>query len=98
VLGRKVVYSGDTMACKLLFEEARGADLLIHDGTFVEPMEGRAHPSVREVAKLAKSYGVQKLVLTHLSRRYRDTKETLAAAKAIFKNTVVAEDGMRIKI
>ena len=97
--GRKIVYSGDTVPCKDLFEMARGADVLIHDGTFVElPEENRPHSSVVEVARLAKKYGVKKLVLTHLSRRYKTNKEVLDAAKPIFKDSVVAEDLMRITL
>jgi ribonuclease Z len=97
--GRKIVYSGDTEICKNLFEVAREADLLIHDGTFVElPSVERPHSSAIEVAKLAKKYKVKKLVLTHLSRRYKTNKEVLDAAKPIFKNTVVAEDMMKITL
>jgi len=98
-LGRKIVYSGDTEPCKELFEMAREADLLIHDGTFVElPDFERPHSSAVEVAKLAKKYKVKKLVLTHLSRRYKTTREILDAVKPIFKNVIVAEDMMKITL
>jgi ribonuclease Z len=97
--GRKVVYSGDTVPCEQLFEMARGADLLIHDSTFVEmPDVDRPHASAVEVAKLAKKYKVKKLVLTHLSRRYKTSKEVLDAVKPIFDNVVVAEDLMGITL
>ncbi|MFH1228858.1 MAG: ribonuclease Z [Candidatus Aenigmatarchaeota archaeon] len=97
--GRKIVYSGDTVPCKQLFEMARGADILIHDGTFIElPSLERPHASVVEVARMAKKYKIKKLVLTHISRRYKTNKEVLDAAKPIFKNSVVAEDLMRITL
>lgn len=97
--GRKIVYSGDTIPCKELFEFSKGADLLIHDGTFAEPMEEeRPHSSASEIAKLSKKYNIKKLILTHLSRRYKTTEEVLKAAKSIFKNTTVAEDMMRITL
>jgi len=97
--GRKIVYSGDTVPCKQLFEMARGADLLIHDGTFIElPSLERPHSSAIEVAKLAKKYKVKKLILTHLSRRYKTGKEVLDAVKPIFKNAIVAEDLMKITL
>jgi len=97
--GRKIVYSGDTIPCKQLFDMAKGADLLIHDGTFIElPDAERPHSSSVEVAKLAKKYKVKKLVLTHLSRRYKTNKEVLDAVKPIFKNVVVAEDLMKITL
>ena len=97
--GRKIVYSGDTEPCKELFEMAREADLLIHDGTFVElPDVERPHSSAVEVAKLAKKYKIKKLVLTHLSRRYKTTKEIFDVVEPIFKNVVVAEDMMKITL
>ena len=97
--GRKIVYSGDTVPCKELFEMAKGADLLIHDGTFIElPDLERPHSSAVEVARLAKKYKVKKLVLTHLSRRYKTNKEVLDAVKPIFKDAVVAEDLMKITL
>lgn len=96
--GRKFAYSGDTFAYEPFFREVAGADLLVHDGTFVEPLEGRAHASVKEVALLAKKYKVKKLVLTHISRRYQDTAQFLKIAKKTFKETVIAKDGMRIII
>jgi ribonuclease Z len=97
--GRKIVYSGDTIPCKQLFEMAREADLLIHDGTFIElPDLERPHSSAIEVARLAKKYKVKKLVLTHISRRYKNGKEVLDAVKPIFKNVIVAEDLMKITL
>lgn len=97
--GRKIVYSGDTVPCRQLFEMAKGADILIHDGTFIElPDVERPHSSAIEVAKLAKKYKVKKLILTHLSRRYRTNKEVLDAVKPIFKNVIVAEDLMKITL
>jgi ribonuclease Z len=97
--GRKVVYSGDTVPCKQLFEMAKGADILIHDGTFIElPDAERPHSSALDVARMAKKYKIKKLILTHISRRYRTSKEVLDAVKPIFKNVVVAEDLMKITL
>ncbi len=96
--GRKAVYSGDTLAYESFFSEAKNADLLIHDSTFMEPEEKRAHASASEVAVLSKKYGIRKLVLTHFSKRYRDPKEMLKKVRPIFKNSLIAEDMMKIKI
>ncbi len=95
--GRKIVYSGDSLVCKSLFLAAKGADILIHDATFIEPMPERPHSSVIEVSKLAKEYGIKRLILTHLSRRYKSSKEILNVAKPIFKNVVIAEDLMKVR-
>jgi ribonuclease Z len=98
-IGRKIVYSGDTMPCKELFEFSREADLLIHDGTFAEPVGvERPHSSASEIASLSKKYKIKKLILTHLSRRYKTEEEVLRVAKKIFENTVVASDMMKITV
>jgi len=99
--GLKVVYSGDTKPCKNMVKLAKDADLLIHDGTFLEEDEGKAHADVKQAAEIAKEAGVKQLVLTHLSRRYatrEDLEEILAAARKIFPNTKVAYDFMTVKI
>ncbi len=96
--GRKVIYSGDTLVHRPLFKFAKGADLLLHDGTFIEPAPAYAHPSVQQVARFAKQYGVKKLVLTHLSRRYKTEAEIVRVVKPIFKSTVLAKDGLRITL
>lgn len=96
--GRKVVYSGDTMAYESFFAEAKNADLLIHDSTFIEPEEKRAHASASEVATLSKKYGIKKLALTHFSKRYQNPKEVLEKVRPIFKNSIIAEDMMKTKV
>jgi len=97
--GLKVVYSGDTRPCKNIVKISKNADLLIHDGTFLEEDVGsKAHADVKEAAKLAKRAKVKQLILTHISRRYTDIKELEEEAKKVFKNSRVAHDFMKIKL
>ena len=100
--GRRLVYSGDTRPCPALLEAARDADLLIHEATFGEEERDRAretgHSTAREAAELARTAGVRRLALTHISARYtREAPELLAEAQALFPETVVARDGMKIE-
>ncbi len=97
--GLKVVYSGDTRPCENIVKISKDADLLIHDGTFLEEDLGeKAHADVKEAAKLAKKARVKLLVLTHISRRYTDTKELEEEAKKVFPNSKVAYDFMKIRL
>jgi len=96
--GLKVVYSGDTKPCDNLLEISRNADLLIHDGTFLEEDESKGHADVKQAAKTAKDANVKQLILTHISRRYTDAKELEDEARKIFPKTRVAHDFMTVKL
>ncbi|MHA1744063.1 MAG: ribonuclease Z [Candidatus Heimdallarchaeota archaeon] len=96
--GLKVVYSGDTKPCENMVKISKSADLLIHDGTFLEEEEGKAHADVKEAAKIAKKANVKQLILTHISRRYTNPRELEDEAKKVFKNTKVAYDFMKVKL
>lgn len=101
--GRTIVYSGDTRPCESVLEASRGADLLIHDGSFADEMadwaEESKHSTAGEVAALAKEAGVRKLILTHISSRYTDDSEpVLADSKKIFENVTIAEDLMEVEV
>jgi len=100
--GRKIVYSGDTAPNSELLELSRGADLLIHESTFLDELADRAeedgHTTALQAAELAKEAEVKQLVLTHLSSRYPDPSVVLEEAKTVFDNLVVAEDFLEINI
>jgi ribonuclease Z len=100
--GRKIVYTGDTRPFKMLEKFALGADVLIHESTLDEELAERAkeygHSTPSQAARTAKNAAVKKLVLTHISQRYEDTCKVLKQAKRIFKNTVVAQDFMKLEI
>jgi ribonuclease Z len=96
--GIRVIYSGDTKYCKNLITISKGADVLIHDATFSDDQKTRMHSGVSDAAEIARRAKVRKLVLTHFSRRYRNTTELEKTAKKIFKNTVAARDFMKIEL
>jgi ribonuclease Z len=96
--GMKVVYSGDTEPCSSVVEISKGADLLIHDATFVEKMDNRMHSGAADAAQAAKKAGVKFLILTHFSRRYQDVKELEDEAKKVFEHTKAAKDFMKIEL
>ncbi len=104
--GKKIVYTGDTRQTSNIVKFSEGADLLISDSTFSADFEKKArgfnHMTSAQAAEVAKKANVKKLVLTHISRRYQETKggekKLLDDAKKIFKNTVLAEDFMEIEL
>ena len=100
--GRKIVYSGDTRPSESIVELARGADVLIHECTLAEDLREKANENLHSTpvgaAETAKRAGVKQLVLVHISPRYEDPKVLLEQARAVFPNTIVAEDLMELEI
>jgi len=100
--GRKLVYSGDTRPNGALVEMAEGADVLIHEATFDDSLMERAdedgHSTAGQAAEIALKAGAEVLVLTHISSRYPDTGVLLEQARAVFPETIVAEDMMDLEV
>jgi ribonuclease Z len=96
--GIKIIYSGDTEPCQNVLTISNGADVLIHDATFVETKEDMMHSGAKEAAEIAKKAEVKNLILTHFSRRYTDLKEIEAEAKKIFASSHVARDFMTVAV
>ena len=96
-------HSGDAMAVPA--EDVRGADLLVHDATFLVPADRREpiHASTEEALDVARRAGVRELVLQHLSIRY----ERPAAIGALHKqvaasgyagNAWLLDEGVLVKL
>ena len=93
--GRRLVFTGDTEPCDATVAVARGAQLLVHDGTFAEDEVERAaqtgHSTARQAAEVAREAGVSLLALTHLSSRYF-APVIEKEARTVFERTVVPRD------
>jgi ribonuclease Z len=93
--GVKLVVVGDAGKTEDLLEVSRDADGLVIESTYLDEEAEMArqfsHLTARQAAELAVKAGVKKLILTHISRRYRE-KDVLKEAQAIFPNTTVARD------
>ncbi len=100
--GRIMVYSGDTGPSDDMVSFARDADILIHESTFEGKYEDKSfetgHSTSNQAAEIAKKAKVKKLLLTHVSTRYKKSDILEAEAKEIFENSKVAQDFMSIEI
>ncbi len=100
--GHKITYSGDTRPCEEMIDFAKDSTILIHESTYgkedFEKADEYAHSTSTDAAKIALQSKSQQLILTHISTRYTEFEEQLNDAKKIFKNTLLAEDLMKVEL
>jgi ribonuclease Z len=93
--GTRLAHVGDVGRTDELVQFVRNVDALIIEATYMhneaEMAEQFAHLTARQAAELAAIAEVKFLILTHISRRYRE-RDVLAEAQPIFPNTIVARD------
>jgi ribonuclease Z len=93
--GTRLVHVGDAGRSENLVEVCRDADALVIEATYLEEEAEMArefaHLTARQAAELALQAGVKRLILTHISRRYRE-RDVLAEAQATFPESSVARD------
>lgn len=93
--GTRLAALGDLGETNKLLNLLQGVDGLVIESTYLEEEADMAkqfaHLTARQAAEFAAKLQARKLMLTHLSRRYRD-KDVLAEAQQYFKDVVVARD------
>ena len=99
--GTKVAHVGDTGRTRDLVKHVRKADALVIEATYLESERDLAkkfgHLTARQAAELALEAEVGALLLTHISRRYRE-KDVLNEAQEVFEKTWVARDFDRFQV
>jgi ribonuclease Z len=93
--GRTLVLAGDTAPAASVVDVAAGAELLVHEATFLADERERAretlHSTAGEAALAARAAGVKMLALTHVSTRYFG-HQVVEEAREVFAETVVPRD------
>ena len=93
--GLKVGFTGDIGDIYAVKEYLSGVDLLVSESTYLEEEREMAdqfgHLTAAQAAQFAVDHDVKKLVLTHISRRYRE-RDVIKEAQKIFPNASVARD------
>ncbi len=93
--GRTIALTGDTAPARSVVEAATGADVLVHEATFLADERARAreteHSTAGEAALVAREADVGLLALTHVSARYAGS-EVADEALQLFPRTVVPRD------
>jgi len=99
---RKYAYCSDTTFLERIIPQIKGVDLLFHEATFNQRDLARAketfHTTAEQAGRMALLAEAKQLVIGHFSARYEDESILLDEAKAVFPNTVLANETMVISI
>lgn len=99
---RSYAYCSDTLYLKSIIPQIEGADLLFHEATFMSTDDARAketyHSTASQAAQIAKEAEVKQLVIGHFSARYEDENLLLKESQAVFPQTILAKENLRINI
>ncbi len=99
---KRMAYCSDTIFDEEIIGYVKNVDFLYHEATFTDELKNRAqitfHSTASEAATIAKNAEVKKLMIGHFSARYKILDDFLIEAKAVFPNTVLAEQGKSVII
>lgn len=99
---KRYAFCSDTAYCPSIIPIIEGVDLLYHEATFAECDLPRAketfHSTARQAAEIARAAHVGKLLIGHYSARYEDVTPLLQEAKAIFPQTMLANERMVLSL
>ena len=100
---KKIAIIMDTSMNTNMLKIAKNSDLLICESTYSKLEKDLAseykHLTAKQAALIAKKSKAKKLILTHISQRYENNEGViLNEAKKIFKNTILAEDLMKVEV
>ncbi len=97
---KSYAFCSDTIYLPSLIPYIEGVTVLYHEATFIEKDAERAkqtfHSTAKQAAEIAKTAGVQRLLLGHLSARYENNDAHLEEAQAVFQNVFVVDDGFKL--
>jgi ribonuclease Z len=99
---RSYAYCSDTLCQRSILPYIQGVDLLYHEATFAESELARAketfHSTASQAAQMAQEARAKRLVIGHFSARYEDESLLLKESQAIFPQTLLAKENLRITL
>jgi ribonuclease Z len=102
VQGKKISYVTDTVPCRGANLLAENSEVLICEGTHLDEIRDKSeksrHMTVKQAALIANENNVQKLIVTHISNRYKSTSDLVEEARSYFDNSIIAEDFLREQV
>ena len=95
---RSYAYCSDTAYKPSIVDQIRGVDLLFHEATFMNCDAPRAkqtmHSTAEQAARIAREANVKRLMIGHYSSRYDEEDGLLQEARAVFPETILAQENL----
>lgn len=95
-------YCSDTVFDARVADAVRGVDTIYHEATYIDAdkvkAHDRGHATASEAAQVAMMAGANRLILGHYSKSYVNEDKHLSEAKAIFNNTILANEGLVVDL
>ena len=92
------MYCADTLYTDTFLPFIQSATLLYHEATYLKDMEEKAykrfHSTAEQAAKIAVKANAKRLLIGHFSSKYDCLEPFETEAKAVFKNTELAREGV----
>ena len=99
---RSYAYCTDTGYDESIVPLIKGVSLLYHEATFsdelVSSADEKQHSTARQAAEVARQADAGRLIIGHFSARYKNAEELLSEAITVFPATILAEDGLVVKL
>ena len=99
---KSYAFCSDTSYFPKILPIVKNVNCLYHETTFLKDKEKLAettkHSTAEQAASIAKQAHVEQLMIGHFSSRYKDKTNFLQESKAIFPNTILAEEGKTFEI
>ncbi|MBR5052764.1 MAG: ribonuclease Z, partial [Bacteroidaceae bacterium] len=99
---RSFAYCSDTVYLPELKDIVKGVDLLYHEATYLHERALRAeqtrHSTALQAAMVARDAEVGQLCIGHFSASIKSEEALLEEAQSIFPNTILANEGLVVKI
>jgi ribonuclease BN (tRNA processing enzyme) len=96
--GRVLCYTGDTAYDDGLARFFEGANVLISECSFREPLEGVPHLSVSEAARLASEARVSKLIVSHFYFNVDEAELKSELERGYDGEVIIGSDGFSIDV
>lgn len=99
---RSYAYCSDTVYLPHLKDILNGVTLLYHEATYMHERAPRAeqtrHSTALQAAMQARDAKVEQLCIGHFSASLKDENSLLREAQSVFPNTILANEGLVIRI